>query len=258
VNGVRLVDKPAGVTSHDVVAQVRRELPRGVKVGHAGTLDPFATGLLLVLVGRATRVQRWLMGLPKTYVATARLGYVSTTGDKDGEISRGRQPHAISVPTGRQSHEPPAYSARKVDGKRAYELARAGEEVRLEAREVTVYRADLLEHDDERATFEIECSAGTYIRTLIANLGDAYCEALRRTKIGSYDVGDAGTFVPLDHALDFLPSLLLSGADARKAAHGVAIDAEGEGVTRLLDADGLIALAEPRDGQLKPIVGFRG
>jgi tRNA pseudouridine55 synthase len=199
------------------------------------------------------------MGLPKTYVATARLGYVSTTGDKDGEITRGERPHALSIHIGTQLHEPPAYSARKVGGKRAYELARAGEEVTLEAREVTVYRADLLSHDDERATFEIECSAGTYIRTLVANLHDAYCESLRRTAIGPYRVDQAGTFVPLDHALDFLPSVQIEGEDAKRASHGVAVPGESDGVTRLVDADGLIALAEPReDGTLKPIVGFRG
>ncbi len=259
MDGVLLVDKPAGVTSHDVVARVRREQERGVKVGHAGTLDPFATGLLLILLGRATRVQRFLMALPKRYLATAHLGWVSDTGDRDGTITRGREVHALSVPTGTQLHEPPIYSARKVGGKRAYALARAGEEVKLEAREVTVYRADLLSLEGDRATFDIECSAGTYIRTLIANLNDAYCESLRRTAIGPYHVEDAGTFVPLDHALDFIPSVTLFGDDARRAAHGVAVAGEADDVVRLTDEQGLIALAEPREGGLlKPIVGFRG
>jgi tRNA pseudouridine55 synthase len=258
-DGVLLVDKEAGVTSHDVVARVRREQERGVKVGHAGTLDPFATGLLLVLLGRATRVQRWLMALRKTYVTTAHLGWTSTTGDCEGEISRGREPHAIAVPTGPQLHEPPAFSARKVGGRRAYELARAGEEVSLEAREVTVYRADLLSHEGDRATFAIECSAGTYIRTLIANLDDAYCETLRRTAIGPFSVDAAGTFVPLNDAVAFIPERRLEADDARRAAHGVAVPGTAEAVVRLTDADGLIALAEPRpDGTLKPIVGFRG
>jgi tRNA pseudouridine55 synthase len=255
-DGILLVDKEAGVTSHDVVARERRRT--GLKTGHAGTLDPFATGLLLVLLGRATRVQRWLMALRKTYVTTARLGLTSTTGDPEGEIRPGRRPPALSIQTGPQRHEPPAYSARKVGGRRAYELARAGEEVRLEAREVNVYRADLLEHDDERATFEIECSAGTYIRSLIAGLDDAYCESLRRTRIGPFDVGRSGDFIPLDDALSFMPAVTLDAENARKASHGVAVPGDAEAVVRLIDADGLIALAEPREGTLKPIVGFRG
>ncbi len=259
MNGVRLVDKPAGVTSHDVVAQVRRELPRGVKVGHAGTLDPFATGLLLVLLGRATRVQRWLMELPKSYVTVARLGYRSTTGDPDGEITEGAMPAELSLPSGRIRQRPPAYSAVKVAGRRAYSLARAGEDVELPEREVEVHRAELLSSDSERATYEIECSSGTYIRSLVMGLGDAYCETLRRTAIGPYRVDDAGAFVALDEALDFIPAVMLSGEDARRAGHGVAVPGTAEAVVRLIDADGLVALAEPRpDGSLKPIVGFRG
>ena len=186
-SGVLLRAKPAGVTSHDVVAQVRRALPRGTRVGHAGTLDPFATGLLLVLVGRATRAQRFLVALPKTYRAVARLGWVSDTGDRDGElVHTGRLPDELAIPVGEQQQRPPAYSAVKVKGKRAYELARRGEEVELEPRPVTVYRAELLWREADRAAFEIECSTGTYVRTLIADLGDAYCEELERTAIGPF------------------------------------------------------------------------
>src|SRR6266480_7560186 len=126
MDGVLLVDKPAGVTSHDVVAATRRRLGRGVKVGHAGTLDPFATGLLLVLVGRATRAQRFFMALPKTYRATARLGAVSSTGDPEGEIEVTGvvPPEPLDLPTGRLRQRPPAYSAVKVGGERAYRRAR--------------------------------------------------------------------------------------------------------------------------------------
>src|ERR1700729_3168033 len=139
---VLLCDKPAGVTSHDVVARVRRGLARRTKVGHAGTLDPFATGLLLVLVGRATRVQRFLMELPKRYEATARFGAVSSTGDPEGEIAAtGIIPHGqLELPVGRLRQRPPAYSAIKVQGRRAYRLARAGVEVELPEREGDVYR----------------------------------------------------------------------------------------------------------------------
>ena len=255
-NGVLLVDKPAGVTSHDVVARVRRE--RGGKVGHAGTLDPFATGLLLVLLGRATRVQRFLMALPKRYETIAKLGWTSTTGDPEGELSPGEMPGEFVLPTGRITQRPPAYSAIKIGGKRAYALARAGETVVVPEREVEVTRFEALWRDDDRAAFAIECSSGTYVRSLIADLGDAYCLELRRTAIGPFEVGEE-RFVALDDALSFLPAVELTGDDARRAAHGVAVPGTADSVVRLRDADGLIALAEPRaDSTLKPVVGFRG
>jgi tRNA pseudouridine55 synthase len=263
-DGVILVDKPAGITSHDVVAGCRRQLGgrRAAKVGHAGTLDPFATGLLLVLVGRATRVQRFLMALPKRYRTVARLGWTSTTGDPEGEIAAGRHPdEPLRLPTGRIRQRPPAYSAVKVGGRRAYALARSGEAVEVPEREVDVRRFDLVARDGDRATFEIECSSGTYVRSLIADLGDAYCLELRRTAIGQFEVADADPerIVPLDDALGFLPAVELDGDAARRAAHGVAIPGTAEGTVRLRDEAGLIALAEPRPGGLlKPVVGFRG
>jgi tRNA pseudouridine55 synthase len=255
---VLLYDKPAGVTSHDVVAQVRRE--RGCKAGHAGTLDPFATGLLLVLVGRATRAQRFLMALPKRYETVARLGFTSSTGDVDGEIAPGRMPpEPLELPTGRIRQRPPAYSAVHVGGRRAHALARAGEAVELPERDVDVHSFELLWREGERAAFAIECGSGTYVRALIAGLGDAYCLELRRTRIGAFDVADAGRFVALGDALDFLPAVELAGEDARRAAHGTAIAGSARGTVRLVDGDGLIALAEPRgDGALAPVVGFRG
>jgi tRNA pseudouridine55 synthase len=260
--GVILVDKPAGVTSHDVVAGQRRRLGRGVKVGHAGTLDPFATGLLLVLVGRATRVQRFLMALPKRYETVARLGWTSTTGDPEGEIAPGRHPtEPLRLPTGRVRQRPPAYSAVKVGGRRAYALARRGEEVDIPEREVEVSRFEELWRDGDRAAFAIECSSGTYVRSLIADLGDAYCLELRRTGIGPFDVAgaDPERIVPLDDALGFLPAVELDGDAARRAAHGVAVPGTADGPVRLRDEAGLIALAEPRPGGLlKPVVGFRG
>jgi tRNA pseudouridine55 synthase len=268
VDGVLLVDKPAGKTSHDVVAAVRRGIgshpPR--RVGHAGTLDPFATGLLLVLVGRATRIQRHLMALPKRYETTARLGATSTTGDPEGEITvTGRiPPDPPPLPSGEILQRPHAYSAVKVGGRRAYELARAGADVELAERPVTVHRFEQLWRADDRAGFLIECSAGTYVRTLVADLGDAYCETLRRTAIGPFDVADAdpNRLIGLQDALAFLPSVRLEGDDARRAGHGVAVAAEpfeGAGPEVLLvDADGPIAIAERRDGALKPVVGFRG
>ncbi|HEY1593839.1 MAG TPA: tRNA pseudouridine(55) synthase TruB, partial [Thermoleophilaceae bacterium] len=209
--GVLLYPKPAGVTSHDVVALVRRRLSeeagRRVKVGHAGTLDPFATGLLLVLVGAATRAQRFLMALPKTYRAVALLGWTSDTGDRDGRLEQtGRMPESLTIESGDLMQVPPAYSAVKVGGERLYKKARRGEFVQADARPVTIYRAELLRSDDARAEFEIECSSGTYVRTLITDLGDAYCEELERTAIGPFRLEDASDerIVPLNEALDFL------------------------------------------------------
>ncbi len=271
-DGVILFDKPAGITSHDVVDEVRRHFGgrRGVKVGHAGTLDPFATGLLLVLVGRATRAQRFLMALPKRYETVARFGATSTTGDRDGEITEtGVVPvGALELPTGKLAQRPPAYSAVKVNGKRAYELARAGVEVELDAREVEVYGFEQMWSEGDRRGFAIRCSAGTYVRSLIMDLGDAYCEKLRRTNIGDFNVlnADPQKVIPLGDALSFLPRVVLDEEDARRASHGVAVNPQrrrgSSGSTqplRLVDEAGLIAIAEPQhDGALKPIVGFRG
>jgi tRNA pseudouridine55 synthase len=263
--GVILCDKAAGPSSHDVVAEIRRGLRRGVKVGHAGTLDPFATGLLLILVGRATRVQRFLMALPKRYEAVARFGAVSSTGDPEGEVvETGVVPTGeLELPTGLLTQRPPAYSAVKVGGQRAYKLARAGESVTLPEREVDVYRFDETWRDGDRRGFVIECSAGTYVRSLIADLGDAYCEELRRTRIGSFDVAEAdpARIVPLDEALSFLPALRLAGDAALRVRHGarVSVDDPPEGVVRVADDGGLIALAEgdPADGTLRPTVVLR-
>jgi tRNA pseudouridine55 synthase len=203
---VLLYDKPAGVTSHDVVAEVRRE--RGCKAGHAGTLDPFATGLLLVLLGRATKVQRFLTGLPKTYVASARLGWRSSTGDPDGVLTEtGRVPAALELPTGRVRQKLPMTSAVRVGGERLYKKAHRGEVVDTPEREVDVYRAELLGSEGETARYEVECSAGTYVRTLIEALpGDAYCSALRRTAIGPFRIEDAGEEIGLERVGELVPA----------------------------------------------------
>jgi tRNA pseudouridine55 synthase len=266
VDGVLLRAKPAGVTSHDVVAEVRRSLPKRTKVGHAGTLDPFATGLLLILVGRATRAQRFLMELPKTYRAVARLGWTSTTGDRDGElVETGRMPKLLEIPVGPQMQTPPAYSAVKVGGRRAYELARAGETPELEARPVTVHRAGLLWHEGDRAAFEIECSSGTYVRSLVTDLGDAYCEQLERTAIGPFRLGDASPagdvpaeLIPLANALAFLPERPLSAEEATGVSHGRPVPArEGdEGPTRLTREGEIVAIGEPRADKMWPVVVF--
>jgi len=273
MDGLILIDKPAGVTSHDVVARVRREVVgrersrKGVgkvRVGHAGTLDPFATGLLVVLLGRATRVQAHVMALPKRYEATARFGFTSTTGDPEGAIVHtGRlPPEPLVLPTGTVCQRPPAYSAVHVDGKRAYEFARAGASVELPERDVRVHRFERIAPE----RFLVECSAGTYVRALIADLGDAYCTALRRTAIGPFHVADAVTDPSGEDIIDlgdamrrFLPAVELTGKAARRAAHGLPVaGSHSDPIVLLSDTDGPIALAEPRPaGTLKPVVGFR-
>jgi tRNA pseudouridine55 synthase len=250
MNGVLSIDKPAGMTSHDVVAAVRRALG-GVKTGHAGTLDPFATGLLLILVGSATRIQRALMELPKRYETVARLGATSSTGDTEGEIAlTGRlPPDPPALPTGELRQRPPIYSAIKIGGERAYRRARRGERFEMPERIVTVHRFEQLWREDEtrpgepaRAGYLIECSAGTYVRSLIADLGDAYCEQLRRTAIGPFAVEGAlapprrgerwelppGMPIPIERALAALPQALSPAqalAARKRAARPVRADA---------------------------------
>jgi tRNA pseudouridine55 synthase len=231
MDGVLLIDKPAGITSHDVVAAVRRALG-GAKTGHAGTLDPFATGLLIVLVGRATKAQRQMMELRKRYETVARLGAVSSTGDTEGVVTEtGRVPDdPPELPTGEIRQRPPLYSAVKIGGERAYRRARRGEQFEMPERVVSVYRFEQLWRaagvdpahptqpgEQGRAAYLIECSAGTYVRSLIADLHDAYCLELRRTAIGPFEVCDAvgpprrgepwanPPLIPIDQALARLP-----------------------------------------------------
>ncbi|TAK03336.1 tRNA pseudouridine(55) synthase TruB [Patescibacteria group bacterium] len=217
--GFLLIDKPAGPTSHDIVDAVRR-VTGEKRVGHAGTLDPFATGLLIVGVGReATREFPKLVGLDKTYEATMVLGATSDTQDRTGRIeptvfdsevaqTRGavsRQPSADELRdafmrfTGTIRQTPPMYSAKKVGGRKLYELARQGIEVAREPVDVIVHALELLSHDPPRATIRVSCSSGTYIRTLAHDIGQAlgcgaYLETLRRTKIGPFDLSSS---VPL-------------------------------------------------------------
>ncbi|MGH2980896.1 MAG: tRNA pseudouridine(55) synthase TruB [Solirubrobacterales bacterium] len=263
-------DKPAGITSHDLVAQVRRE--RKLKVGHAGTLDPFATGLLLVLLGPATRLQRYLMALPKTYRATARLGWRSSTGDPEGELSEtGRIPGQLALPTGLVRQRLPMTSAVKVAGERLYRRAHRGERVETPEREVEVMRAELIDSGEDTASYEIECSSGTYVRTLIETLGDAYCESLRRVAIGPITIEQAGTELTPNEALAFMPEYRLDESEAKAVSHGQAIGAGdwvlGSGpepdapapstqhsVVRLTQGDALLAVARLGDDTLKPEV----
>jgi len=253
-----LVDKPVGPTSHDVVAKIRRE--RGCKAGHAGTLDPFASGLLVVLLGKATRLQRYLMPLPKAYIATARLGWLSSTGDPTGDLTRtGKLPRTLELPTGRVVQRVPMTSAVKVDGERLYRKAHRGEDVETPEREVVVHSASRLSSDGDRAAFEIRCSSGTYVRTLIETLGDAYCESLRRTEIGPFEVPEQGSELELslEQLLAFMPEVELSPDEARAVSNGVPLPAGAgtpAGPARLTSSGSVVAVARRSESSLRPEV----
>jgi tRNA pseudouridine55 synthase len=207
---ILLVDKPSGWTSFDVVAKIRgtaSELAgKRIKVGHAGTLDPFATGLLIVLLGQETKNQDTYMKLEKGYEATLRLGYTSTTGDPEGKIEKtsGKDvvPNLKEMENvfqgflGEISQTPPAYSAIKVGGRRAYKLAREGKEVKLEARKITIHSISILDYSYPSLAIKVKCSSGTYIRTLAEDIGSslgcgAYLTALRRISIGDFNIENA-------------------------------------------------------------------
>ncbi len=204
MDGILLIDKPAGYTSHDMVDTVRRRL-RMRRVGHAGTLDPFATGLLIVLVGRATRFSQQMMDLGKRYTGTALLGQATNTQDTEGHvvfeadyshITPEQVREAFGRFTGEIRQTPPMFSAVKVGGQRLYDLARRGIETPRESRPVTVYRFDLTRFAPPEIDFDLECSRGTYVRTLINDIGShlgcgAYLIGLRRTGIGPMRVDQA-------------------------------------------------------------------
>lgn len=264
-SGVVLVDKPAGVTSHDVVFKLRRELSqragKRVKTGHAGTLDPFATGLLVILVGRATRLQRYLQHQPKSYRTVAKLGWRSDSGDRDGELTHtGKVPQDPQLPTGVLELPVPAYSAIKVDGERLYAKARRGEDFAPPVREMTVYRAERMELSEQTlgedtAVFEIDCAGGTYIRSVVATLEDAYCEELVRTRVGDLRLEDADPeriLDPLD-VLSHLDRRDLSEDEARELIFGRSLavaDGTSEDPVRLVVDGRLLGVGRLKGGNL--------
>lgn len=274
-----LVDKPAGPTSHDVVAGIRRRLGRKAKVGHAGTLDPFATGLLVVLVGRATRLAPYVTAHDKSYLATLRTGFTSATGDPEGPVEPAGAPAeaaavAAVLPSfaGRQAQRVPALAAVKVDGERLYRRARRGEPVEGPEREIEVHELRLVEdHGDGVVTLAVRCSAGTYVRRLASDIGErlgcgAYLTALRRTAVGGLSVDEAvpPDAVAPDGGLDpgrglGMPERVLSDDELADVRHGCPVPpgeaGGGEGPVALLAPDGrLVAIARPGGGGLRPAV----
>lgn len=259
--GIVLVDKPAGVTSHDVVFRLRREFSatagRKVKTGHAGTLDPFATGLLVVLVGRATRLQRYLLHQDKRYLVTARLGWRSDSGDSDGELTEtGRVPTDPQIPTGLVTLPVPKLSAIKVDGQRLYAKTRKGEEFEPPVREMTVYRAERMALSQDTAVFEIDCAGGTYVRSLVDTIEDAYCLELRRLRVGELSIEDADETVILDPSIGLtaMPTLELSDRDALTVIAGRKFEAPdlSDGAVALNFGGRLLGVAQATSGVLAP------
>jgi tRNA pseudouridine55 synthase len=278
-DGLVLVDKPVGPTSFGVLRGLRPVL--GQKLGHAGTLDPFASGLLVVLAGRATRLAPYLSGLDKAYRAVVQFGARSTTLDPEGDIAEtgvraggDGVAAAAAAMTGTFLQRVPAASAVKVAGERSYARMRRGEQVEPAPREVTIERLDLEAFDEEaqRATISLRCSKGTYVRQVAADLGEAsgagaYCLELRRLAVGPFEVDEAGKpgqiaadpggpwfRAPAD-ALPFLPARTLTGEEREAVRHGRAIGVHGEaGPTRLLHGGDLVAIGRPQDGALRPVV----
>jgi tRNA pseudouridine55 synthase len=282
LSGLVLVDKPAGPTSFGVLRSLRPVL--GAKLGHAGTLDPFATGLLLVLAGGATRLATYLSGLDKRYEAVIQFGFVSTTLDPEGDVTpTGAATDAEAVAgaaaalTGDVLQAVPAASAVKIGGRRSYARMRAGETVSAPPRRVRIDRLDVGGFDaaSQRARVVVECSKGTYVRQIAADLGEAtgaggYCLELRRTGIGAFDVSAAGSpaavladphgpwFLAPSDALPHLPARDLTSPEAEAARHGRGLEPHGEtGPVRLVSERELLAIGEPRDGQLRPVVVLR-
>lgn len=258
-DGLLLIDKPRGITSHDAVDAVRRALGTR-KVGHAGTLDPMATGLLLVGVGRATRLLRFLADLDKEYEGTGRLGEETDTLDSEGTVVRTAPVTAseedvraaMAGLVGEIEQRPPAYSAVKVEGRRLYQAARRGERVEAPPRRVRVAAFDLAGFDGRDFDFRVACSSGTYVRALVAEVGErlgcgGYLSRLVRTRIGPYHASEArppnapGEPLPVERAVDHLPRVDLDDEEAVAARHGRPLAPAG--------ADGPHAVFGP-DGRL--------
>jgi tRNA pseudouridine55 synthase len=281
VSGIALIDKQQGFTSHDVVAKLRKLLGTK-KIGHAGTLDPMATGLLLMGVGAGTKLMQFLSGLDKTYLATIRLGASSSTDDAQGELGELRDASQVSREqleteilklTGNIEQVPSSVSAIKVDGKRAYDLVRAGEEVVLKSRRVTVSRFEIVGEPlvvDKYLDInvEVDCSSGTYIRALARDLGEAlgvggHLTALRRTRIGSFEVSNAREITQeptlvtnLEVLKTLMPEVAISQQQEIDLRHGKRLALEISEASCATANGRLVAVIEPVGSEVKSSVVF--
>lgn len=281
-SGILVIDKPSGPTSHDVVARVRRVFR--VKAGHTGTLDPLATGVLPVVVGQATRLARFYQGHDKEYLVSARLGIATDSYDREGSVIEERPVPTITseeldnrlqVFRGRIRQKAPLYSAVKVQGRRLYQHARAGDSPERPEREVEVRALEVVSRTDESVQLRIDCSAGTYVRTLVHDLGEslgcgAHVESLRRVRSGAFTLEMAVPldllaeqwqegFVPLSGLLPEFPAVDLSASQALRVSHGNEIPFPGKPQgewLRLFDEGALVALARPTPMGIQPETVF--
>jgi tRNA pseudouridine55 synthase len=277
-DGVLPVDKPEGPTSHDVVAMARRALGTR-RVGHTGTLDPFASGLLLLCIDKATRLAEYFSDLPKEYLAVARLGATTDTDDRDGRVLESSDAwrdlttasirNALNALVGVQEQLPPVYSAKKVAGERAYDLARRGEAVELKPVQVTVYSIEAVDISLPDLRFAVRCSSGTYVRSIARDLGSAlgvgaHLQSLRRTRVGTFNVEQAVTLDQLEDG-DIVRGAFLTPVEAlRDFAMHEACDAEAAalGMGRAVQAPALLPdgtlVAVRRGAELIAIASVRG
>lgn len=275
-----LLDKPTGISSARAVAQIKRLLPKKTKIGHTGTLDPLASGLLILLIGRATRLSRYVTGLDKTYTATAHFGAVSDTLDAEGEITELDTPtpteedlrSAARDFTGELLQTPPMASAVKVGGERLYNVHRRGETVERESRPVTIHSLNLSAYEPPHATFEVSCSSGTYVRTLISDLADsldngAYLTALRRNSVGNLNLRDANLpeeitesaihnrIIHSSRVVENLPAVTVGEDERDDVLHGRSIAARGIPGSFRVQFDGeLLAIYRDEEGRARPEV----
>ena len=276
-HGLLVLDKPGGMTSREAVDRALRWFPRGTRVGHTGTLDPLATGVLVLCVGAATRLGEYVQRMTKTYRTRLLLGARSDTDDADGTITpvavdslpdRGTLELRLQEFIGAIDQVPPAYSAAKVTGRRAYDLARQGEEVTLQPRRVHVARIDVVGYDYPRLELEVRCGKGTYIRSLARDLGErlgcgALVETLRRTRVGPFEASegisleaDAGTarshLLPASAAVPYLPWSRLGAADVARLRQGQRVGLGSELSAPRPEAGDEVAVIE-RDGDLAAV-----
>jgi tRNA pseudouridine55 synthase len=282
VHGLLVIDKPGAMTSRDAVDRALRWFPRGTRLGHTGTLDPLATGVLVLCAGVATRLAEYVQQMAKTYRAGLRLGARSDTDDADGTITtiadaptpdRATVEQRLQEFVGEIDQVPPAFSAARVTGRRAYDLARQGRDVTLEPRRVRVYGIDVLRYDYPHLEITVHCGKGTYIRSLARDLGEhlgygAYVETLRRTRVGPFDVADAlgldadadaarSRLLPLSAAVAELPRVVLNAAEVARLRHGqkvplaaaVQADLIAEAEAAVFDAAGALVAVAGVDSQ---------
>lgn len=284
LNGLLVIDKPSGITSRDAVNRAQGWFPRRTRIGHTGTLDPLATGVLVLAIGVATRLTEYVQHMPKVYRAGITLGAASDTDDADGTITptpdaktpdRMKLEQELAAFVGKIDQVPPAYSAAKIIGRRAYDLARKGKEFDLEPRQVTIHRIDVIRYEYPHLEIVVRCGKGTYIRSLARDLGQrlgcgGYIATLRRRAVGGFTEADAISLdadtttarermLPAWRAIQDWPPTLVSDADAAKLrqgqrvahAHGTYDDFDSIAVVN--NAGNMIAVVELKDGWLRPI-----